>query len=214
MNELVGKRDRVSNYYSVKNGKVVKNLGKVEPEVMDGVTKRVNKNGETVYEIVSDYIRGKVVDLGLQAPPEDKPDYKELMVITMQGLGGTKAVVQVPFDSAYGRGFLLSADNIDFSQEIELEPYKYTDKKSGKDKMGLSVFQHGEKLDWAFGTKKNPGDVPALEETVYKGKKAWDNTKQLEWFHKYYEELGNRIKALTGDEEVPMGIEDDGELDF
>lgn len=216
MNELVGKRDRVSNYYSIKNGKVVKSLGKVQPDVMDGVTERVNKNGEKVYEIVSDYIRGRVVSLELQQPPEDKPDYKELMVITMQG-GGVKAVVQIPFDSAYGRAFLLASDNVDWTQEVELEPWKYTDKKTGKEKMGLSIYQFGEQIPWAFGTKENPGDVPALEETTFKGKKVWDNTKQLKWFHDYYANLANYIKgasAAGAHEGMDEGTEEDEDGDF
>ena len=207
---LVGKRDRVSNYYSVKNGKVVLSLGKEEPQVMEGVQMRVNKNGETVYEIVNDYIAGHIVDLDLQQPPEDKPDYKELMLITMES-DGTKAIVQIPFDSAYGRGFLNSASGIDFSDPVELEPYKYTDKKAGREKMGCGVIQYGKQLPWTMGTRDNPGGVPELEEVEFKGKKAWDNTKQLAFYHEFYEELKAKVAEAAGAE---IAEEEEPEVGF
>ena len=213
---LVGKRDRVSNYFSVKNGKVVLSLGKEEPQVMDGVSKRVNKNGDAVYEIVNDYIAGRIVDLDLQEPPKDKPDYKELMLITMEA-DGVKAIVQIPFDSAYGRGFLNSAEGIDFSDPVELEPYKYTDKKAGREKMGCSVVQYGKQLPWTMGTKATPGGVPQLEEVEFKGKKAWDNTKQLAFYHDFYDQLKTRVSEAVGSlppVPEPMSEEDEPEVGF
>ena len=208
MESLVGRRERVGNYYSVKNGKVVQDLGKERPEVMDGISERVNKNGVTVYEIVNDFIAGKIIALELQDPPEEHPDYKSQMMITIEGQSGNKAIVRVPFDSAYGRGFLLSAEGIDFNNEVELEPYKYLDKKTGKDKMGLSVYQNGAQLPWTMGTKANPGDVPKLIETTFKGKKVWDNTEQLNYFYKFYAELSEKVSPLqNADEETEDDID-------
>ncbi len=194
--ELVGKRDRVSNFYSIKNGKVVKELGKTEPAVMDGVTKRTNKNGETVYEIISDYSRGRLVKMEYKEPPADKPKFKAQMELTLQNENGVKALVRIPFDSAYGRGFLLALPNVDLEDFIELEPYFYTDKRTGRDKRGLQVFQEGAKLEWAHGTKANPGDVPKLEKITVKGQEVWDNTEQLKYFKQYFAEVASKVEEI------------------
>lgn len=186
---LTGKRNRVSNYYSTSQGKIVKSLGKVEPDNMEGVTSRVNKNGETVYEILSDYITGHITGAEFKLPPEDKPDWGSQMVLELTGEDGEKAKVNIPFDSAYGRGFLYVSPNIDLSLEVEIEPYKYFSKKKGKDILGLNIFQSGKKLDWAFGTKANTGGMPPLEKVKHKGKDTWDNTKQLEFLRQKFEEF-------------------------
>jgi len=203
MSELVGTRDRVSNYYSVSNGKIVKSFGKTPPENMNGVIQRTNKNGDVVYEIQSDYIRGFIVELGVKPPPEDHPDWQEQMEITLQS-GSGKAILNIPFDSAYGRGFLNACEGIDLNQEVELEPYKYFSKAKGKDLMGLQVYQGGEQLPWTMGTKANPGEMPQLEQVEFKGKMTWDNSKQLA----FYKTLYRGMSGLVDNFEKGKGIED------
>jgi len=211
MEELVGKRDRVSNYYAVSNGKVVKSFGKKAPENMEGVIKRTNKNGDTVYEIISDYIRGYIVAMSIQAPPDEHPDWSEQMEITLSA-GAGKAILKIPFDSAYGRGFLNSCEGIDLNHEVELEPYKYFSKNKGKDVMGLNIYQHGKQLPWTMGTKATPGDVPKLEETTFKGKKAWDNSKQLAFYKELYADMSALVDGFKGVNEIE--VKDEEEVDF
>ena len=217
MEELVGKRDRVSNYYSVSNGKIVKSFGKIAPESMKGVTKRTNKNGDEVYEIQSDYIRGFIRKMELEQPPSEHPDWKERIAITISS-GYGSAILNIPFDSAYGRGFLNACEGIDLLKEVELEPYKYFSKAKGKDVMGLNIYQFGEQLPWTMGTKATPGDVPQLEETTFKGKKAWDNSKQLAFYKELYDKMAGLVDNFANsanDIEVVVEKEDDdGEVDF
>lgn len=210
MESLVGKRDRVSNYYSVSMGKIVKSLGKTEPEDMTGISKRVNKNGDTVYEIISDYIAGNLVSAELKAPPEDKPDWGSQMVLELES-NGVRAKVNIPFDSAYGRGFMYISPNIDLEKEVDIEPYKYFSKNKGRDVIGISILQNGEKLDWAFGTKANPGGMPPLEKVKFKGKDTWDNTKQLEFLTKKFSEFCALVNT-TKETHEPVAVEQD--LDF
>lgn len=210
---MTGTRNRVSNYYNVNLGKISKDLGKTEPEDMTGVTKRINKNGEAVYEIVSDYIAGKIVAAEMKAPPEGKEDFGSQMALTLEAESGTKAVVNCKFDSAYGRGFMFAIPNADLTKVIELEPYQYFSKKKGKDVSGLSVFQNGKQLDWAYGTRDKTGGMPELVEVVFKGKKTWDNTDQLAFLEKKFAEFTAQIAALNTGEVVAEEVAAEGEAE-
>lgn len=194
---MTGTRSRVSNYFNVNLGKISKDLGKTEPENMEGVTKRVNKNGETVYEIVSGYIAGKIVAAEMKAPPEGKEDFGSQMAITLEGETGERAVLNIKFDSAYGRGFLFALPNVDLSEAVELEPYQYFSKKKGKEVSGLSIFQGGAQLDWAYGTREKTGGMPPLKEVVFKGKKTWDNTEQIEFLEAKFAEFAAEVNGGT-----------------
>lgn len=171
-------RNRVSNYYSITMGKVVKSLGKVAPVSMEGVTKRTNKNGDEVFEIVSDGIRGTIIAVELKQPEQGKEDFGSQVCLTLESEDGDKAVLQFKFDSAYGRGFMQCLPDIDKDQPVEFEPYQYFAKEKGKDVSGMSIYQHGVKLAWNY-TRDNVNGMPALEQVVFKGATQWDNTKQL-----------------------------------
>lgn len=192
---MTGTRERVNFYYNVNLGKISLSLGKTEPENMNGVTKRTNKNGEDVFEIISDYIAGKLVHAELKQPKEGQEDFGAQMAFTLEGDDGTKAVVNCKFDSAYGRGFLYASPNINLDLPLELEPYQYYSKKKGKDVSGLNIIQEGTKLDWAFGTKAKPGGMPELKKVKFKGKDTWDNTAQLEFLTAKFEEFCKAVNA-------------------
>lgn len=212
-------KERVSNYYNVNLGKIVKSLGKVEPTDMTGITPRVNKNGETVYEIIATGIRGKVIALGLKQPEQGKEDFGAKIVFTMQSEQGEKAILECKFDSAYGRSFMQVLPDLDFSKEIEFEPYQYLNKKTGKNTTGMSVYQDGAKLDWNY-TRANPNGLPPLEKITFKGKDAWDNTNQLAYFTSKLEEAIQKVSGMTpapvsapvdAGNEAPMMPEDDND---
>ncbi|EAR14047.1 hypothetical protein RB2501_01435 [Robiginitalea biformata HTCC2501] len=182
-------------------GKVVKSLGKEEPAEMEGVTTRINKNGDRVYELQLDYLRGFIKGADLKLPPDEHPEYGKTMEFRIEAENGAQCVLQVPFDSAYGRGFLYAAPGIELDSPVEFEPYQYFSKKKGRDATGLSIIQHGEQLPWAYGTKKNPGGVPPLEKVTFKGKETWDNTKQLAFLEKKFLEFCSLFS--DGDQEQP-----------
>lgn len=184
-----GKRERVGHYFNVTMGKIVKSLGKEEPAEMEGVTKRVNKNGDTVYELQMDYLRGFIVGASLELPPDEHPEYGKTMQFKVEAENGAQCILQVPFDSAYGRGFLYASPGIKLESPVEFEPYQYFSKKKGREATGMSILQHGTQLPWMYGTKANPGGVPPLEKVTFKGKETWDNTKQLAFLEKKFLEF-------------------------
>lgn len=190
------------HYFNVGMGKVIKSLGKEEPASMEGVTKRVNKKGDTVYEMHLDYLRGYIRDAGLKLPPEDHPEYGKTMEFTVEAESGAQCVLQVPFDSAYARGFLYSAPGIDLSLPVEFEPYQYFSKKKGRDATGMSIIQEGEQLPWAYGTKANPGGVPPLKRVKFKGQETWDNSDQLAFLEGKFLEFCAQFKEVNEPEPV------------
>lgn len=203
INDFGGKRERVGHYFNVTMGKIVKSLGKEEPAEMQGVTKRVNKNGDTVYELHLDYLRGFIKGATLENPPEDKQEYGKTMQFQIEAENGARCILQVPFDSAYGRGFMYSSPGIELESPIEFEPYQYFSKKKGRDASGLNLIQHGEKLEWVYGTKAKPGGVPPLEKVTFKGKETWDNTKQLAFLEGKFLEFCSQFGNETEAEETP-----------
>lgn len=216
---MTGNRERVGNYYSVSFGKIVKSLGKTPPENMDGVTSRTNKNGDKVFEIVTDYIRGFITGAAMKEPPAEHPDWGRQMEITLEAEEGRdKCILNIPFDSAYGRGFLYAAPGISPGVAVEIEPYNYFSKKKGRDVMGLSLFQHGEQIPWYY-TKAKPNGMPELKKTTFKGKTAWDNTDQLRFLEDKFSEFcqflgGNATPGPEVGPEPDLDPSDNGEPDF
>lgn len=210
---MTGNRERVGNYYSVAFGKIVKSLGKTEPENMEGVTSRINKNGEKVYEIATDYIRGFITGATMKEPPADKPDWGRQIELTLEAEEGRgKSVLNISFDSAYGRGFMYSVPGVDLDFPVEIEPYNYFSKKKGREMTGLSIIQHGEQLPWVY-TKDNPNGMPQLKQTTFKGKTAWDNTDQLRFLDEKFKEFCDRLASPdTAPDLVPE--KEDGQRDF
>lgn len=196
-------------------GKIIKSMGKEEPADMSGVTTRVNKAGDRVYEIQLDYLRGHIKDASLKMPPEDHPEYGKTMEFEVEAESGAKCVLQIPFDSAYARGFLYAAPGIDLGFPVEFEPYQYFSKKKEREATGLSLIQNGEQLPWAYGTKDNPGGVPTLKKITYKGKETWDNSDQLEFLEGKFLEFCAQFKEVVAERvqadpaTVPAATEED-----
>lgn len=197
MSNMTGTRNRVNNYFNVTMGKIVKSLGKNKPEDMTGVTERINAKGVPVYEIQSDFIVGKLVHLEFREPPEEHKEVGASISLTMEHPSGEKAKVEMKWDSAYTRGFMLAFPNLKLSEVFELEPYQYMNTKKGRKVSGLNLFQDGAQLDWAYGTKANPAGMPQLEKVTFKGETQWDNTKQLAFLREKLDEMIATVKDIN-----------------
>ncbi|AGO47838.1 hypothetical protein Phi46:1_gp27 [Cellulophaga phage phi46:1] len=207
---MTGTRDRVSNFYTVGLGKIRKSLTAEQAAALEGkvqVTKRTNRNGTDVYELVTDYIAGKLVKLELQDPPAEKANFGKRVAFTLESENGEKAVLYVKWDSAYGRGFMFAHESVDFQKPFEFEPYSYTPKGADKEKMGMNLFQDGQKMDWTMGTRDNSGGCPSLEKITFKGQTQWDNSKQLAFLESKLHDLIAKIDGLNQGSETPAQTE-------
>lgn len=180
-----GKSERSVDFYtSVAFGKLVISYGKKRPEMdIPDLIERTNKNGEKVYEVHQDYITGRIVSCEIKVDEE----YGDKLMI-MFNTRGTKTLVQVPFDSAYGRGFLNKMLNIDVSKDVRLAPYEFLDRSATatgdpkKDtKRGISIEQNGIKVAPLY-TKENPNGLPELKQVTLNNKPVWDSGDQLRFY--------------------------------
>ena len=74
-------------------------------------------------------------------------------------------------DDDYFTSLAKILPNIDLSQEVELEPYDYIKKKTGKPKRGIGVMQGGVKLFsyyWDNDNKKNVHGLPQSDKNSSK----------------------------------------------
>lgn len=191
---MVGNEDKVSNYYSVSNGQIIRSYGGTKPENVE-TTERVNKNGNTVYEQLYDFIQGKIVDAKLNSHEE----YGDSIILTLVS-GSQKANLQIKFDSAYGRSFMYKLPNLKLENEVKIVPYSFVDKETGKTRLGLTIYDPLEKVP-NYYTKDEPNGMPQLKKVKFKGKDTWDNTDQIAFLKERFAEFFSSLSEVdSGDE--------------
>jgi hypothetical protein len=101
--------------------------------------------------------------------------------------GPDRFLLQMNVDSGYFRGFCNALRTGNPTEVVRIKPnYKEED---GKKKSTCFVEQNGKALKHAF-TKDHPGDLPPVEKVTFKGKDAYDGTKQMEYWK-------NWLKSIT-----------------
>ena len=163
-------------YMSIMNGKLV--LRAKEGDT--GAVSRVNKNGDTVHELLFTGVTGMIRLVTM----EDGKFGKELHIVVRAGK--TDYVLQTPANGGYAFGFLCRVLNIDFTLPIEIRPFSITDETTKKTKNLTVVYQKGkgyekDKIPSAF-TKEAPNGLPELKQVTVKGQTIWDDTERVEFF--------------------------------
>lgn len=212
--EAFGNRDRDDIYFfNIMMGKAIRFLGKIKPEkYIEGLIERVNKKGEKVYEIHKDYLKGYITSVDI----EKNEEFGDNLKVVLRS-GKIKVVAGMKFNSAYGRSFLTKMMNIDLSKMVELEPFEFQDKKTGKDVRGILIFQDGNKI-LSRHTKENPNGMPPLKSVIVNNKETWDSTEQIKFLLQQLDEfkekvISNKLPYLEPSEHV-IPVHDDGFEDF
>jgi hypothetical protein len=120
-----------------------------------------------------------------------------LLILTLED-NGNKFLVQVRTDSGYYRGLTNSIANADISQAVKLVASSKIG-ENGKPQTTIFVNQNGKALKWKW-TKDWPGELPELEKVKVKGQMVYDNSKQLEFFEKFWTKLVQSEKATVSEE--------------
>ena len=182
---MVGIENSVGgNYYNVSNGKIVKSFGSNETE---GATSRVNKVGNTVYEKYFSFIEGNLIDASIKS----NEAFGDSIILKLQDEAGELDILQLKFDSSYGRSFLFKIPNLDLSKSMKIVPYSFTN-KNGKEITGLNIYNNAKVLS-AF-SREEPNGLPPLKEITFNGKKQWDKTKQLAFLSEIFVEFVSKFK--------------------
>ena len=115
------------------------------------------------------------------------------------------AVVKLNYSSGYATNILSRILSIDTDKDITLQGYNFRPKDSQKDRVGISIYQDGKKIESLY-TRKNPNGLPELKKLIVKGNAVYDDTERLEFFQEIIDL--QVIPALRGSESVK---EDAGE---
>jgi len=171
-------------YLNVKNGKVA----------------RKNANGDIQ---LFDSVEGVITAVDFKDDEYNGQKFRKL-VLTIED-GGEKYLLQVRTDSGSFRGLTQSIANADINSAVKLIPSSKTG-DNGKPQTTIFVSQHGKALKWKWN-KDNQGDLPPLEKVKIKGQDVYDNTKQLEYFEKFWKALplaAAPVVDLANDDDAPF----------
>jgi hypothetical protein len=159
-------------------------------EGTEGAESRVNKKGNTVWEILHD--NGYEGQLRAVYIPEDKHNYGRQLCLRFKSV-----TIQVPLSSNHFKKFVRVCRNIDLEQNIIILPYHMPKKDERgnvvKDKFisGWNLYQGGDekenKLPDEIDASKD-GPVPAMTKKKIKGKDTWDDSDQIEYYEEYLNE--------------------------
>ena len=183
---MVGNEQRSNNFYSVSNGKITRSFGKTKPEGIDKIVSRVNKNGDTVYELHYDFIEGRIIDARI----ESHESYGKFINLKLTD-GKETVSLSMGFDSSYGRHFIFRIPNFDLRSSVKIKPYSFND-DTGKTRIGLVIYQNGLKIPSAY-TKDEPNGLPQLKQVTFNGELKWDSTEQLAFLNERFEGFSKAV---------------------
>lgn len=129
------------------------------------------------YQLLDEDLVGTLVDIAIVDDKfADNVVYKKLCLTIDDGKESFQ--LQMKMGSGYANSFCMLIQNADLSQPITFSVWSKLE--NGKNKTGMFLNQNKKALKW-FYTKANPGDLPRLEQVVFKGQTLWDNSKQQEF---------------------------------
>ena len=202
---MLGHEQKSNNYYNVAGGKIVRSFGKTKPEGIE-TQSRVNKNGETVYELIYDFIEGRIAEAKIESS-ENFGDFIKLKITD----GKEVVSLSIGFKSSYGRHFIFRIPNFDFRSAIKIKPYSFID-DTGKTRIGLVIYQNGQKIASAH-TKDDPNGLPQLEQVTFNGETKWDATKQLAFLRERFDDFSTAVseheKTLTSEIQANLQMHQD-----
>lgn len=117
---------------------------------------------------------------------------------------GDLFILQVKTNSGYFRGLCNSlASSTTPKDMLKIVPsFKKDDK--GKPKSTCFVGQNGKFLKHAF-TKENMGELPDLDKVTFKGEVQYDNTKQIEFWKNWLNNVYNTTNRIVVTSDVEDG---------
>jgi hypothetical protein len=123
---------------------------------------------------IHDAIEGYITNIDFK---EDEIQGEKYEALTLTIQDGQEAYqLKMRFDSGYGRSLAYKLPNVDLTQKVKLQPNKNT--VNDKTQTSFFVEQNGQQIKQKW-TKDNPGNLPPLVKTKFKGKDVYDNTDQM-----------------------------------
>lgn len=189
-------------YITILGGKFSVRTNKENPEAIE----RVNKVGNTVYEVFYDSFTGKIVNIRTR-----DGEYGKSWEFDFQD-GGEIYTLQLSYSNSYATNILKMLPNIDLSKEMKVQPSQKME--DGKTKSSLFISQDGVTLKHAY-TMAEPNGLPPMVQIVVKGQTVWDDTERLAFLQEMVDrDIIPQLEGATkskADETPKTGLE--GEFD-
>jgi hypothetical protein len=191
-------------YLKVMGGKLVKKCKSASEE---GAVKRVNKNGDDVYEKYYDKVSGSLTG----AEVKETKDFGKFLELNLID-GDNSYNVSMALKSGYAQKLMYRFPNVDLSKVFKIAPYDFTNNE-GKRNVGVTLYQDGVKIDPKW-TKDNPGKMPSPEQKEFDGEMKWDYGKVNKFLVKAFEHHLTSMPAPKVEEAVLEMEEEDDDLPF
>lgn len=150
--------------------------------------KVVLSNGKGEQKTILDGWQGLVTDLKIEKDIYEGNEFDRLSLLLDDNK--ERIWLQMRLDSGYGRSVAFKLPNCNLKQQVGFQPTYNEETKASS----VFVSQGGTNIKQKW-SKDNPGELPPLVETTFKGKKVYDNTNQMEFIKDY---LLNTIKPQLG----------------
>lgn len=128
-------------YIQILNGRFSLKSNKDNVEAVE----RINKKGDTVYELLYD----KLSEVKIKSMSIEKTDYGKNLEIFLTDKA-ENFILSIPVESKYFDSFCAKIGNADLSKDMTLAPYSFQPKEGGNKRTGMSIYQHGNKLEYYF----------------------------------------------------------------
>lgn len=154
------------NYLTVFQGNLVM---KVQEGVEDA-TSRVNKKGDTVWELSYPSVSAQIKEFYIE-----ETEYGDQLRVFLDDMGD-EFLLNIPVESSLFDSFAVKIPNLKPNVYYTIAPYSF--EADGKKRTGFTVKDGDNKVESSF-TKDNPGDMPKFP--TGKGKndiKKWAIDKQ------------------------------------
>lgn len=149
-------RTSFKKYYSIFQGKFARRVDKGTEGAVTRTTTPKKGTGKEVHELHFESLSGKIKSIEIE-----QTDFGKQYKVSMSDVGD-EMVISLAVDSNFGDSFMSKILNVNFSQDVELKPYSFTTKDTGKKREGINIFQNNEKVAYFF-TKEEPKGKPQPE---------------------------------------------------
>jgi len=156
--------------------------GKLTMKAKEGEAKAVerkNKNNEMIWEKYFFSISGKITNLAITTGKFGNQ-------LNISIVDGETYILTLLCDSGYFSNFINKLDHIDVKKEIKISPYSLVDSKSGKKRIGISLYQDNKKIEYFITKDKKPGGYPLWKDGFSEAQMKSFFLYRTEWEIKYF----------------------------
>lgn len=209
MARTVATQNQGGTYMKITAGKVRESAKEGDAGAVSRIVEN-KQTGEssTKWELVYDRISGVVKDV--KTVKSDHIKLTSLVVTLFDEDDNDTVIIQCSEKSDYASSLLEQFPNVDFSKPIEIVPYQFTDKDSGKQRTGVTIYQEintglgftdeNKTKVGKFWTKDKPGDMPVFDPEDIE---VWVIQRRKFLYKYFFDNIANKITGSNTSSDSP-----------